>query len=273
MPATEKKYVKSNDGTSLYYEMYSVQSKSPTIFFIHGVGGDVDAWQYIKSNFLEKGFSSIAMDIRGHGYSGHPKKFKGYKIENFVEDFIAILDAENIDKVILVGHSLGAVLATHITLNHPERLEKLVLISSSHIPPPYLRLPVLKQISTSLINVFSFISPPPIRPGHSMYPVGKFHKDVEIYGLLRTVARNSIKSYLLSSKETLRHELKSRLSSITLPTLILSGDADTIFPTPISEFIHSQIPNSQFKIIKEGNHVLVLNKIDEVTEAVHSFIK
>ena len=191
MISTQKKYIKSSDGINLYYETYFTDNKSPVIFLLHGVGGDLDAWQYVRDNLLKNGFSCIAMDIRGHGYSGHPRQFKSYGIEHFVQDFIDVLGAEKLDHVILVGHSLGAVLATHIALNHPERLEKLVLISPSYIPPPYLHLPVLKQISTGLINILSFISPPAQKAWHSTYPALKFHKDFELYGLVRTVAKNS----------------------------------------------------------------------------------
>jgi pimeloyl-ACP methyl ester carboxylesterase len=273
MTVIQKKYIESSDGISLYYETYYTESKSPTIFLLHGVGGDLDAWQFIRDNLLEKGFSCIAMDIRGHGYSGHPRSFKSYEIEHFVQDFIDIIDAENLSTVILIGHSLGAVLATHIALAYKDRLEKLVLISPSYIPPPYLHLPILKQISTTLIAILSIISPPPMKPWHSTYPVGKFHKDFELYGLVRTITKNSLRSYLLSSKETLRHELQSKLKEIKLPTLILSGDKDSIFPIPIAEFIHSQIPQSKFEVIKDGNHVLVVNNVNEVSEAIYNFIK
>ncbi len=273
MLPVQKKYIKSKDGVILYYETYAGENKSPILFLIHGVGGDLEAWQYVRNNLLAKGFSCIAMDIRGHGYSGHPRSFKSYAIENYVQDFIDVLNAEQIDKVILIGHSLGAVTSTHIALNHPERLEKLVLISSSYIPPPYLHLPILKQISTAFIIILSLISPPAMKPWHSTYPAGKHHKDFELYGLIRTIIHNSLRSYLLSSKETLRHELKSKLSFIKLPTLILSGDKDSIFPTKISKFIHAQISGSQFEIIPGGNHVLPLNKIEEVSNSIYRFIK
>jgi pimeloyl-ACP methyl ester carboxylesterase len=272
MPTVSKKHIKSKDGTNLYYETYLVENSTATIFLIHGVGGDIDAWQYVRDNLIVAEISCVAMDIRGHGYSGHPRSFKSYAIENYVEDFITVLNAEKLDKVILVGHSLGAITSTHIALNHPERLEKLVLISSSYIPPPYLHIPVLKQIITALINILAFISPPAMRPWHSTYPAGKHHKDFEIYGLIRTIAHNSLRSYLLASNETLRHELKSRLASIKMPTLLISGDKDSVFPTKNSQFIHSQIEGSILKIIPGGNHVLPLNNIKEISNLIIDFV-
>ncbi len=271
--STQKKSLTSSDGTAVYYETYAAENHAePIIFLLHGVGGDLDAWQYVRDNLLKKGFSCIAMDIRGHGYSGHPRAFKKYALPCFIEDFKEILEAEKIEKVILAGHSLGAILATHIALNCPEKLEKLVLISSSNVPPPYLRIPVLKHISIALMNALAFVSPPAFHPRHSLYPEGKFHKDYELTGLIRTIWHNSLRSYLLSSKETLMPNLAGRLHEITMPTLIISGDKDSIFPTAISKHIHAEIKNSKFTVIPNGNHVLVLNNIPEVTNALADFI-
>src|ERR1035437_4684178 len=102
MNSVIKKNVKSKDGVNLYYEVYSTKTAHPALFFVHGVGGDMDAWQYVKDALLEKGFSSIAMDLRGHGKSNHPYSAKKYKLENFIEDIITIIDAEKIDKAIIV---------------------------------------------------------------------------------------------------------------------------------------------------------------------------
>jgi pimeloyl-ACP methyl ester carboxylesterase len=238
------------------------------LFFVHGVGGDLDAWQYVKDALFEKGFSSIAMDLRGHGKSDHPYSAKKYKLDNFIEDIITIMDAEKIDKLILVGHSLGAVLATHITLHHQNRIEKLILVGSSYLPPPYFKIPGMFL----LFDILAFLSPPPLSTRHSVYPSGKYHKDVEIFGLVRTIMRNSFKSYILSSKEILKSNILASLKEIKVPTLIISGDNDGIFPTRISESIHSQIPQSQLKIIAGANHVVVLNNINETVRYISDFI-
>src|ERR1035438_1300318 len=122
-----KKNVKSKDDVNLYYEVCIANTTHPVLFFVHGVGGDLEAWQYVRDGLLAKGFSSIAMDLRGHGKSGHPYSRKKYELNNFIEDAITVMGSEKINKVILVGHSLGAVLATHIALHHQEKIEKLVL--------------------------------------------------------------------------------------------------------------------------------------------------
>ena len=263
-----KKNIKSKDGINIHYEINTKNTNKQFLFLVHGVGGDLDAWQYAKHKFLEKDFSIIAMDLRGHGESDHPYSFEKYKVNNFIEDVLTILDEEKIDKVILIGHSLGAVLTTHIALHRPERIEKLILVSSSCFPPAYFKIPGIFW----LINTLSFFSLPPIYPKHSIYPPGKIHKDIEVFGLIRTIMRNSLRSYLLSSKEILKSNLDKSLKEIKIPTLIISGDRDSVFPIEISKHIHSQINNSQFKTIKGANHVIPLNNTDEMVSIIDSFL-
>jgi pimeloyl-ACP methyl ester carboxylesterase len=123
-----------------------------------------------------------------------------------------------------------------------------------------------------LFDILAFLSPPPLSARHSIYPPGKYHKDVEMFGLVRTIMRNSFKSYILSSKEILRSNIFEPLKEIKVPTLIISGDKDSIFPTRISNDIHSKIPQSQLKIIAGANHVVVLNNIDETVRYISDFL-
>ena len=211
---TLKNNIKTKDGLNLYYETYITDKKKPSIFFVHGSGGDLDAWQYIKDEMLQKGFSSVAIDLRGHGHSSHPRSSKKYKIENLAEDIKIILEKENLDNVFLVGHSFGSAVVMDFALRFSEKLKGLVILSGTYEPPSYVSNKFLKFLSIKMINILAFLSLPPINPGHSIYPVGKFHKDYELYGLVRTILRNSWGSYLLLSKELFTLDLESRIDNI-----------------------------------------------------------
>lgn len=269
MNSASQKTIVTKDGIKLYYETSITDAKQTPLFLIHGVGGDLDAWNFLKEKLLAQGFSVITMDIRGHGKSDHPRSFKSYELYHFTEDMLAILDAEKIEKVILVGHSLGAVLVTQIALHYQERIEKLILISSSYVPPPYFKIPGIFLV----FNILALLSLPPLNPRHSLYPVGKHHEDVEMYGLIRTIFRHSLKSYILSSKEILKNNIGPLLKNITVPTLIISGNKDSIFPTHLSEYIHTEIKNSSLKIVDGGNHVIILNNVDTVFSYMFGFLQ
>lgn len=269
----ERKKLTTQSGVSLYYETYYKENEKPCLFFLHGLGGDLDAWQFLRENLLTKEFSGIAMDLRGHGYSDHPRHYQSYEIHHFCEDVHAILDAEDQKKCILIGHCYGAIVAEHFAIKYPEKVERLILISSTYKAPEYIKNKTLKNCARGLIYFGAALSPRAYKPRHASYPKGKFHKDYEWGGLIKTMFHNSLRSYLLISKEIINLDLEQELIKIQVPTLVLVGEKDSIFPLAISKKIQKQIQNSQLEIIKGANHVVILNNASEIGEAVKKFLK
>lgn len=270
---TNSREVQSQDGYKLYYEKNFSKTKKPVLFFLHGLGGDLDAWRFIRDRLTKKDVPSIAMDLRGHGYSDHPRQFASYEMDHFVEDVATIMTQEKLKKVVLVGHCYGAITALHFALKYPKKLKKLVVISGSYAGPPYLFNKILKKLASGVANLGALISPRPYKPQHSEYPVGKFHADYEWTGLMRTITHNSLRSYALISKEIIKLDLESKLTRIKTPTLVIVGDNDSIFPAAISKKIHKKIAGSKFKVIPDANHVVVLNNANQTATAIYGFLK
>lgn len=92
--------------------------------FLHGLMGFSGNWRKIISA-LEGTERCLSYDQRGHGRSLKPET--GYAPENYAQDLLGILDELGWDKIILVGHSMGARVAFYFAAHHPERVEKLVI--------------------------------------------------------------------------------------------------------------------------------------------------
>lgn len=268
----EKKNSKSKDGFNLCYETWGERNDNPVLFFLHGLGGDLDAWQFVREKFRDGKYFSIAMDIRGHGNSDHPGDFTSYRLENLADDVVSIMDQERIDKVVLIGHCYGGVVALRFALKYPEKSEGLVVVSSTYRPPNYIIGETMKKIANCIINLGAFVSPKPWRAYHSKYPVGKFHRDYELVGLIKTIFYNSLRSYLLTSREIINLDLAPFLGKIKTPTLVVVGEKDSIFPADISRKIHESITGSRFAVIKSANHVVILNNTDEVFRLTDNFL-
>ncbi|MFH0776498.1 MAG: alpha/beta hydrolase [Patescibacteria group bacterium] len=264
---------KSKDNIRLYYEKNFPKTNKSVLFFLHGLGGDLDAWHFVRDQLAQKGIPSISMDLRGHGYSDHPRAFISYEIDNFVEDIATIMAKEKIKKIILIGHCFGAILALHFAIKYPAKLTKLVVISGSYTSPPCLVGKISKALAVGAANLGALVSPKPYQPRHSEYPVGKFHKDYDWIGLMKTIAHNSLRSYTLILKEIIKLDLGAALKKIKTPTLVIVGEKDSIFPAVISKKIHKKIAGSKFKIIPEANHVVILNNADRVFGAISDFLK
>jgi len=273
MNEIQKKYITSDDGKKIYYETYINDASAPVVVLVHGIGGDVDGWQYVRDILVKNGLSTVALDVRGHGYSAHPRHSKDYELGLILKDIAHVIDAEKLSGIILVGHSGGAVLALSFALAYPEKLSGLVLLAGSYLSPAYMHSPVKKRIANGIVALGAWVSPPHPGPWHSTYPLGKFHKEYEVWGLLRTIIRNSLRSYLLVGKALMNVDLRDRLEEVAVPTLLIAGEKDTIYPVTISQTMHERIPGARLEIVPDKNHVLILNAIDEVAAHIVDFVR
>ena len=105
---------------------YQQAGEGPDVVLIHGVTGDLSIWFLCQAmGVLGRSFRVTAYDLRGHGYSDVPAS--GYTSADQAGDTIAIMDALEIDRAMLVGHSFGGVIAMHAAVLHPDRIEGVVL--------------------------------------------------------------------------------------------------------------------------------------------------
>ena len=97
---------------------YQQAGAGPDVVLIHGVTGDLSIWFLCEAmGVLARSFRVTAFDLRGHGYSDVPRD--GYTSADQAGDVLAIMDALEIDRAMLVGHSFGAVIAMHAAVLYP----------------------------------------------------------------------------------------------------------------------------------------------------------
>jgi len=105
---------------------YQQAGKGPDVVLIHGVTGDLSIWFLCEAmGVLGRSFRVTAYDLRGHGYSDVPRD--GYTSADQARDVMAIMDALDIDRAVLLGHSFGAVIAMHAAVLYPDRTDAIVL--------------------------------------------------------------------------------------------------------------------------------------------------
>ncbi|MFI5458452.1 MAG: alpha/beta fold hydrolase [Isosphaerales bacterium] len=105
---------------------YQQAGEGTDVVLIHGVTGDLSIWFLCEAmGVLGRSFRVTAYDLRGHGYSDVPPD--GYTSADQARDVTAIMDALDIDRAMLLGHSFGAVIAMHAAILYPDRTDALVL--------------------------------------------------------------------------------------------------------------------------------------------------
>lgn len=130
----------SRDGVSLSYR--EAGTGDPPILFVHG-------WTCNHTNFRDQiphfaaSHRVVALDQRGHGSSGKPDQ--DYTIPGFVDDLAWFMSKTNLDRPVIVGHSMGGTIALNFAHKHPDLTRGIVLIDSPVVPLPAALEPVLEQ--------------------------------------------------------------------------------------------------------------------------------
>jgi len=116
-----------SSGLNLYLYDTGGEAKTP-VLLLHGLGDEADTWRRVLP-LLSSGHRVIAPDLPGFGRS--EKEKRKYTVPFFVGVMTELLDFLSISRAVLAGHSMGAVIAQAFALQHPQRVERLVLISGS----------------------------------------------------------------------------------------------------------------------------------------------
>lgn len=144
-PIPEGKYAELANGYKIHY---LDQGQGHPVVFLHGSGQGASGHSNFKGNYpflAENGYRVIVPDHIGYGYSDKPDDVE-YPLSFFAECIIQTLDVIGLDKVSLVGNSLGGAIALYIALNHPDRVASLNLMAPGGIEEQmdYFTMPGMK---------------------------------------------------------------------------------------------------------------------------------
>ncbi len=98
----------------------------PHVILLHGLGGNLAVWFLHLVDQLRGSFRLTACDLRGHGKSDMPPT--GYTTAHMAKDLAGLMEALDMPKAHIIGHSFGADIALHLAILHPERVDRLVLL-------------------------------------------------------------------------------------------------------------------------------------------------
>jgi len=212
-----------------------------TIIFLHGFGGQAIQWRYQLQKFSREN-RVIALDLRGHGRSDKPAS--SYSMEEIQSDLRAALDALEVNEpFILVGHSFGGAIASEFAFNHPERLDRLILMATAG----EFKLNFFLRLALNL--------PLPV-----LRAVGFFTRQ-----------------WLYAPPHVLKPWYQNNLSrwygweifeSIEVPTLVVRGHRDYVFESPLFERVTKSISGADEADIGASGHLVMLERRDAVNRAI-----
>ncbi|MGB4839030.1 MAG: alpha/beta hydrolase [Saprospiraceae bacterium] len=169
----QSQFIKAN-GIKIHYLEY--KGKEPTVILLHGL--TANAWSF--AGIFNTGFKHrvLAIDLRGRGESEKPDT--GYTMKDHANDIIGLMDALNIKKAILGGHSYGALLSIYIAYHFPNRVDKIILIDAAARMHPDTREmigPSVARLSLTWPDFETYLNS--IRSAE--YIGDQWHSDMELY--------------------------------------------------------------------------------------------
>ncbi|MGJ3239756.1 MAG: alpha/beta fold hydrolase [Anaerolineae bacterium] len=207
---------------------------------------------------LRRGLPAIALDLPGHGKS--PRHDEPISIPNYAQDVIALLDAIALERVILVGHSMGGGIAQQIALDHPERLQGLVLIATGAklaVNPTIIEGIVTQpQETAELVTQWSW---------GAIADEALIKQGVE--QLLETAVEVIQADYIACDQ----FDVRERLLEISTPTLIIAGGADKMTRLAWNQALAEGIPNSQLHVFEQCGHMVHAEEPQGVLEAIREW--
>jgi len=215
-----------------------------TMVFVHGFAGCAETWEYQVNHFSHR-YRVITPDLRGHGQSDAP--FSLYTMPELVEDIRTIAEALALpERFILVGHSFGGSICIEYAKAYPERLEKLILISTAGEYPLPRGASFLSRVPAAVF-----------RPWWKYRP----RWNAEIHVMKRMMLNNMRK-----------WQGWSTLRNIQTPTLIITGERDRYFPRHVFEDVSKTLPRAEVVDVGVSKHKVQLERSSAVNRAIERFI-
>jgi len=216
-----------------------------TLLFLHGFGGFAMQWEHQLVEFAEMN-RVVAVDLRGHGLSDRPAA--GYAVEDLVGDVERVVSGLNFPpKFILLGHSFGGALAATYAAKHPDRVERVIFVSTSL---DFVLSPLLKLA---------------------------FHLPIPIAELIRARFPKALAAPAFVLKAMFHQALSpwqglDYFPRLRVPSLVIIGHRDIVFKPAAYDAVPDLIAGAQIAKIPVSAHLVMLERPDAVNRAITRFI-
>lgn len=229
-----------------YHYVASGAPNLPVLVFLHGY---TDSWRSVEPILADLAAQHLvlALDQRGHGDTGH--KFDSYGIADFAADAIDFIETLGLSDVILVGHSLGSLVAQRVAADRPDLVGKLVLIGASDTAS---NVPGLRELQSEVAAL-----PDPVPADFAQaFQAGTVHQQID-EALLSGFVRESQRVPLKVWQSVIQSLIEDKIvvaDRITVPTLILWGDRDGIFDLQAQQRLERAIANARLIAYHDIGH-------------------
>ena len=253
------------DSSGTCYALNKVNEKS-LIVFIHGVGLSKEIWEP-QINFF-KNYNTLVYDLLGHGKT--PLKKSKVSFEDFTKQLVRLVKELNLNKIHLVGFSLGALIARHFASEYSDKLSSLIIHGSI-----YKRTEEQKRVVKNRYEVAKMNKPASKQSALRRWLSEEFSKkNPTIYKKIYSILEKNKRLDFLKCYDIFVNYIDddSMLKKISTNTLITTGENDVGSTPEMSKNLSKMIQGSKFIEIKKGKHLCSIECADDVNITFKNFI-
>lgn len=247
------------DRYRLHYQLSQndLTRRKPPLVLIHGAGGTHQHWPAALRRLPD--WTVYALDLPGHGKSEGPGCATVAAYRETIREFC---ETQALERVVLVGHSMGGAIVQDFALHYGGRLAGMVLVGTG------ARLRVAQAILDGLPVDFE---------GTARLITDWCHGPSASEQLKRIFLQRLLEEspeVLLGDYNACNSfDLRSDLPSIQIPALAICGTADIMTPPKFSEYLVQNLPNARLHLVPDAGHMVTLEAPDEVTSVVEVFLR
>lgn len=259
----------NHQGTRIYYE---VKGAGTPLVLLMGFGAGGALWEKHLAVYQEY-FRCLLIDNRGVGKSDQPAG--PYTTAGMAADTIAVMDHAGVSRAKVAGISMGGAIAQELALNYPDRVSRLLLISTwprfnNYAKAMYQNLqnirPVVRpDVFMELLQLWIFA--PPYYETHS-----EELKEGQRAALQNTSPQTQ-RGFEGQLDACMQHDTVDRLHQIKVPTMITVGDQDIMTPPAFSKLLHEKIAGSIYLNFPNGGHVHHWEDLDRFNRVTSEFLR
>ncbi len=246
-----------------------VEGCGPAVLLLHGVGGNHTVWNDMISG-LAKEFRVLAPNLRGHGRTRAPSE-SHFTFAEMIGDVVHLLDEQGVPSAHWVGLSGGAQLALRATLERPERVRSLTMVSGAAYTDSHTR-----AVADRWAETYTKQGPDrfALRLLKDLYDPDWVEANLDFADAVREQVRHQDFAPVARwAKSMASFDERSRIANVARPTLIVQAMNDAVVDASHGRILRQSIPGAQIRILAETGHVVPVERPQELLAAIVGFVR
>jgi 3-oxoadipate enol-lactonase len=253
------------DGITLHYKLEGLKTGVPLVF-INSLGTDLHLWDKLLPHFDDQ-FVILRYDKRGHGLSDSPAGT--YSIHDFSDDLASLLNQLQLNPVILIGISVGGLIALDYTIRSPQQVQALILCDTG------AKIGTTEQWNERIEAVRKHGMETVADRVLALWFVEAFsvQNPADYRGYRNMLTRTPAAGYAATCEALRDGDLRASVSAVEAKTLVLCGSEDKATSPQLGRELVASLSDAQFELIENAAHLPCVEQPDIMAEKIWHFLR